>query len=328
MNDQGYVLFVAEEQGRSRHRRRGHWPGWHVLRRQILKQLTVPKDGKVYVRTGDIADWPAMPSRGSKRPFAWEELFKANFGPLRGDDNKDHFRIMFGAGADPQRGLKSWEMGSGAKASASRGLDASDAFIDGLFKQWEGEYRKTGNPLFSLKGDNIELALDEKSGTRKRFGDNCGAAFVHLLTELNRRLKKLDPRCTLYWMPNPYYTVNWDFERLSRQVREAGGLPSEIGLWWTGHYVFSGIMTSADISGYQRAFYGKNPIRGCAASSTTITADKEPSGRASDFFAMPHAIRKSRSISTASRTSEARRSTASPVTTSSGTPKCTGRISR
>jgi len=46
------------------------------------------------------------------------------------------------------------------------------AFIDALMKQWEAEYRRTGNPLFTLKGDDIELALDEKSGTRKRFGDS------------------------------------------------------------------------------------------------------------------------------------------------------------
>jgi hypothetical protein len=53
-----------------------------------------------------------MPWRGSKRPLAWEELYKANFGPLRGDDNQDHFRMVMGAIADPQRGPKSWTTSS------------------------------------------------------------------------------------------------------------------------------------------------------------------------------------------------------------------------
>ncbi len=288
MGEQGYVLHVGPAPGKEEAVIviAGVGPAGTYYGLQTLKQLTALKDGKLYVRLGRIVDWPAMPWRGSKRPLAWEELFKANFGPLRGQDNAEHFRIYFGAGADPQRGLKSWEA-PGTKASASRGLDASDAFIDALFKSWEAEYRRTGNPLFTIKGDDIELALDEKSGTRKRFNDNHGAAYLHLLSELNRRLKKLDPRCTLYWMPNPYYTVNWDFERLSRQVREAGGLPGDIGLWWTGHYVFSGIMTADDIGGYQRAFYGSNPMKTRGFIYDNHGRADEPSGRMSDFFAMP-----------------------------------------
>ena len=243
---------------------------------------------------------------------------------LRGDDNKEHFRIFFGAGVDPQRSLKSWEIGTGVKTNAGRGLDASDAYIDWLAKQWEAHYSKTGNPLFTLKGDDIELDLDEKSGTRKRFEDNYGAAFVHLLTELNKRLKKLDPRCTLYWMPNPYYTVNWDFERLSQQVRDAGGLPSDIGLWWTGHYVFSDIMTAADISGYQKAFYGNNPIKVRGLIYDNHGRADEPSGRLPDFFAMPQ--RDPDIAKLPQRHLERARlagSTASPATISSGTRKPT-----
>lgn len=287
MGEQGYVLHIGESPGDKAPVIAivGIGPAGTYYGLQTLRQLTLVKDGRVYVRVGTIIDWPAMPWRGSKRPLAWEELFKANFGALRGEDNKEHFRIYFGAGISPQRGLKSWEIAAGAKTTRGKGLDASDAYIDWLIGQWEKEYRKTGNPLFSLQGDDIELELDEKSGTRQRFKDSYGAAFVHLLTQLNNRLKKLDPRCTLYWMPNPYYTVNWDFERLSRQVREAGGLPSDVGLWWTGHYVFSDVMTAADISGYQKAFYGDNPIkvRGLIYDNHGRADDR---GRMSDFFAM------------------------------------------
>ena len=288
MGEQGYLLFVGSlpDSDEAIVAVAGIGAAGTYYGLQSLKQLTAVKDGKIYVRAGTLVDWPALPWRGSKRPLAWEELYKANFGFLRGDDNKEHFRVALGAGADPQRGLKSWELKSGAKTTASRGLDASDAMIDAIFEQWEADYKKTGNLLFTIKGDDIELSLDEKSGTRKRFDDNCGAAYRHLLTELNRRLKKLDARCTLYWMPNPYYTVNWDFERLSRQVREAGGLPSEIGLWWTGHYVYSPVMTAADISGYQKAFYGDNPIkvRGLIYDNHGRI---DEAGRLADFFAMP-----------------------------------------
>lgn len=287
MGEQGYVLFVGNSfKNVPTIAVAGVGPAGTYYGVQTLKQLTIVKNGNVHVRSAQIIDWPAMPWRGSKRPLAWEELYKANFGPLRGDDNKEHFRVFFGAGVDPQRGLKSWEA-PGTKATASRGLDASDAYIDGLFKQWEAEFRKTGNRLFTVKGDDIELALDEKSGTRERFKGSYGAAFVHLLTELNRRVKKLDPACTIYWMPNPYYTVNWDFELLSRQVREAGGLPSDTGLWWTGHYVFSGIMTAEDISGYQKAFYGNNQIKVRGFIYDNHGRADEPSGRLADFFAMP-----------------------------------------
>lgn len=288
IGEQGYLLFAGElpETKEPVIAILGIGPAGTYYGVQTLRQLTLAKDGKIFVRMAQIIDWPAMPWRGSKRPLSWEELFKANFGPLRGEDNKEHFRVFFGAGADPQRNLKSWEIGTKAKTSASRGLDASDAYIDWLAKEWQAHFQKTGNPLFMLKGDDIELDLDEKSGTRKRFGNNYGAAFVHLLTELNKRLKALDPRCTLYWMPNPYYTVNWDFELLSRQVRDAGGLPSDVGLYWTGHYVFSGPMTAADISGYQKAFYGNNPIkvRGFIYDNHGRATEN---GRMSDYFAMP-----------------------------------------
>lgn len=288
MGEQGYVLFVGNLGGRDEGviAVAGVGPAGTYYGLQSLKQLTVIHEGKVFVRTGKITDWPAMPWRGSKRPLAWEELYKANFGVLRGEDNKDHFRISFGAGADPQRQLKSWELGTAARNTASKGLDVSDALIDALAKQFEAEYRKSGNRLFGVKGDDVELALDEKSGTRARFKDNYGAAFVHLLTELNKRLKKVDPGCTIYWMPNPYYTVNWDFELLSRQVREAGGLPGDVGLWWTGHYVFSPMMTEADIHGYQKGFYGTNPIT-VHGFIYDNHGRADESGRAADYFAMP-----------------------------------------
>jgi hypothetical protein len=289
MGEQGYVLYAGVPP-----RTKvpviaiaGGGPAGTYYGLQTLRQLTVVKGGKVYVRTGRIVDWPAMPWRGSKRPLAWEELFKANFGALRGDDQKEHFRVYFGAGADPQRGLKSWEIAAGARKTAGRGLDVSDAYIDWLFAQWRDHYKKTGNPLFTIKGDDIELELDEKSGTRRRFKGDFGAAFVHLLRELNRRLKALDARCTLYWMPNPYYTVNWDFERLSNQVRDAGGLPGDVGLWWTGHYVFSDVLTEADVTGYQKAFYRKKPVRVRGVIYDNHGRDAEPSGRLADYFAMP-----------------------------------------
>ena len=122
MGEQGYVLFIGE------HPKTkipviailGTGPAGTYYGVQTLRQLTVVKDGKVYVRTGQIIDWPAMPWRGSKRPLAWEELFKANFGALRGEDQKEHFRIFFGAGIDPQRSLKSWEIAAGEETERPR----------------------------------------------------------------------------------------------------------------------------------------------------------------------------------------------------------------
>src|SRR5262249_32361277 len=54
----------------------------------------------------------------------------------------------------------------------------------------------------------------------------------------------------------------------------------------TGHYVFSGIMTADDVSGYQKAFYGRNPIkvRGMIYDNHGRTGEN---GRLPDFFAMP-----------------------------------------
>lgn len=289
MGSQGYTLFVgqAEKYPQGVIAIAGVGAEGTYFGLQSLKQLSVVKDGKLYVRTGTITDWPEMEWRGSKRPAAWEDAYKANWGRLRGAGSDHPFRVDFAAGADPQRQLKSWERGTDARRTASGGLDASDAYIDHLVAQWKAAYKATGQPFFSLKGDDIELALDKRSGTHKQFQGDVGAAFVHLLTELDRRVKKIDPRCTVYWMPNPYYTINWDFVPLSRQVRRAGGIPSGVGLWWTGHHVFSPVMTAESIRSYQQAFYGENPIRVKGLIYDNHGRANDYGGRADDFFAMP-----------------------------------------
>ena len=245
------------------------------------------RDGKLLIRTGNIVDWPVMQWRGSKRPALWEDQYKSNWGRLSGSHRDHPFRIYFAAGVDPQRQPKSWELASDVRRSASRGLDASDEYIDHLMKQWKTAYDQTGQSCFSVKSDDIELELDKKSGTYERFNGDVGAAFVHLLSELDKRLKKIDSDCTLYWMPNPYYTVNWDFVTLSQQVRQAGGIPSSVGLWWTGHYVFSPVMTAHSIRDYQQAFYGENPIRVKGLIYDNHGRASDYGGRADDFFAMP-----------------------------------------
>lgn len=285
MGSQGYVLFVGEtvEHSGGVVVVAGVGPEGTYFGLQSLKQLTLTKNDNIYIRTGTIVDWPSMPWRGSKRPAQWEDAYKANFGKV----GQHPFRIHFGAGADPQRQPKSYEIAAGETKTRSRGLDVSDAYIDQLMAQWKASYERSNNPYFSLKGDDVELELDEKSGTRERFKGNVGAAYVHLLTQLNKRLKQIDPKCTLYWMPNPYYTTNWDFVPLSRQVREAGGLPSDVGLWWTGHYVFSPQLTEASIRGYQQAFYGDNPIKVKGLIYDNHGRANDYGGRADDFFAMP-----------------------------------------
>ena len=56
---------------------------------QTLDQLTVRKDGEVYVRRGHVLDAPTFDRRGSKRPFPWEHRFKANYAWYHAGANPD-----------------------------------------------------------------------------------------------------------------------------------------------------------------------------------------------------------------------------------------------
>jgi len=207
---------------------------------QTLKQIAYDKDGKVYVREGDILDWPTFPARGTKRTTGtWEYMLKSNFHYATAGNRKlavAHF-------AD-------WWMPIFAPIVEKKLLDASPAGVRRAI-DWMKKRHEIGARDYAIHLDDMPRKMTPE--TAALFRNNYQAAVAHIVREFYKAMKRTDPKANLYFMPEPYYTVS-DFEDYGRRIRAAGGIPADVGMHLCGPQVTSRAMPPDDIRDYTKAF--------------------------------------------------------------------------
>ncbi|MCJ8330729.1 MAG: beta-N-acetylglucosaminidase domain-containing protein [Lentisphaeria bacterium] len=78
-----------------------------------------------------------------------------------------------------------------------------------------------------------------------------GPAICYFLKELDKRAKQLSPDCRLFYMPQDY--SGRGETKVSKLIKEAGGLPKDIAMAWCGPGVFSPNLSVKSIKGYMEA---------------------------------------------------------------------------
>lgn len=236
LGKEGYLLLVTTDaKGRVVAILAGNSPVGDFWAVQTLKQLFAEKGGKRYITGVWTLDWPTFPRRGSKEMRNYMHQYKDNFS-------------WGGRGKHTQPLVENF--GTYIPYFAPGGaLDCSDENLAKLESQFAAHY-KNGAREFAIKFDDVGAGMVE--GTKQRF-KTYGEAICYFMKELDQRAKKLDPACKLYYLPQCYYS-NSNFRTFSKAIREAGGLPTDAGLCWTGTGVFSPTLPIPDIRDYAEAF--------------------------------------------------------------------------
>lgn len=259
LGDEGYLLLVTSQGDRVIAVVAGNAPAGDFWAVQTLRQLLVAKDEKRYLAGIWMLDWPSFPRRGSKEMRNYMPQYKDNFS----------------WGGRPGRGAKSVVENFGTYIpyfAPGGALDCSDENLAKLERQFANHY-KGGAREFAIKFDDVGSGLTP--ATRERF-DTYGKALSYFMHELDKKAKKLDPACKLYYLPQCYYS-NSGYRSFSKGIREAGGLPDDTGLCWTGTDVFSPTLPIPDITEYMQAF-------GCTKTKGLIYDNWARHG---DFFPTP-----------------------------------------
>ncbi|MHC4858817.1 MAG: beta-N-acetylglucosaminidase domain-containing protein [Planctomycetota bacterium] len=194
-----------------------------------LRQLTVVRDGRTWVRAGSIRDRPGFPYRGSKRPLTWESAYRANFSHQNRTDHRPRFVAVLSPGGV---------------------LDATETGVAKAARFFAEEHAK-GTRLFAIEFDDVGFGLTDETG--ERFG-SYPAAIVHYLRECREALRRIDRGAVLYWLPQTYWTRDPRLETFARDIGLAGGLPEDLGLVLTGPEVISEEIPAEEIARARRAF--------------------------------------------------------------------------
>ena len=260
LGPEGYLLFATKNpKGQTVVVLAGNSPTGDFWAVQTLKQLLVKESEKSYINGVWMLDWPSFPRRGSKE--------MRNYLP----ECKDNFSW----GGRPGKRMTPLveNFGTYIPYFAPGGtLDCSEESLAKLEKQFASNY-KNGAREFAIKFDDVGSGLTPE--TKDRF-DSYGEAISYFMRELDKRAKKLDPKCKLYYLPQCYYS-NSNFRTFGKAIRDAGGLPEDAGLCWTGTGVFSPTLPIKDIKEYMEAF-GLTRTKG-------LIYDNH--ARHSDFFPIP-----------------------------------------
>lgn len=234
MGREGYTLVVTQRaNGRVAAILAGNSPAGDFWALQTLKQLLVAADGKRYIAGVWMVDWPSFPSRGSKGGRNYQPQYKDNF--------------IWGGGSPAfyeNFGHNVPYMAPGGK------LDCSEAALAKYDVEIKKHF-KTGARAFAFKFDDVIVGMTDE--TAKRFDNNYGAAICFFVKEMDRRAKQLDPSCKLYYLPQCYYSNSF-YPEFAKAIRDAGGLPEDTGLCWTGTGVFSRTIPLEDTIAYMEAF--------------------------------------------------------------------------
>jgi hypothetical protein len=222
--DEGYVLAVSSEGSRTvvlaaaRDEAGRRWAACAV------EQVTTEIAGRRYIRACRILDAPVFPLRGSKRPQAWEEAYRANF--------------AWEAKLLPEH------RGRELVATTAPGspLDATPEGVARILEEWR-PWQERGVRRFCVKFDDVGFEMTPP--TRLRHG-TYPVALRSLVGALRAGLRERDPHAVLYLLPQTYW---WNDRRMApyaRALRETGGLEPDVGLVLTGPEIVS---DSIDVAG-------------------------------------------------------------------------------
>ncbi len=201
-----------------------------------LRQLGAQHDGRSLVRACRIVDAPGFPLRGSKRLRAWELDYRGNL---------SWGRAKVGASALEAELVDEVEV-----VSPGNPLDASDAAVRAVLDRFAAA-RERGVRRFALAFDDVGFDLTERS--RLAFG-GYARALRSYLGRVFEGLRKDDARAVLYYLPQTYWWTDARMEPFAGALREAGGLPRELGLVLTGPEVISDTIDTSGLIAARQAF--------------------------------------------------------------------------
>lgn len=235
---EGYLLLTSRRRGRAAAVLAGNQPAGDFWAVQTLRQLLLEADGKRYLVGAWMLDWPSFRARGSKEMRNYLPQYKDNFAwGGRPGKNSGVLRLRANFG---------WHVPYWAPGGA---LDCSDAYLAKLEAEFAKHYKENGATNFAIKFDDVGVGM--KPETKERFPD-YGQAICYFMRELDKRAKKIDPACKLYYLPQTYGSKTGG--RVSKMIVGAGGLPADTGLCWTGPHVFSKVLEPAGMKLYLDSF--------------------------------------------------------------------------
>jgi hypothetical protein len=256
---------------------RGNTPAADFWALATLRQMIFSKDGVDYIREGVVLDFPKFKYRGNKRPRQWEWRYKANYAWF------SHFSTF------PNKTERAaYHRGRSAWIHHGEPLRATDQDMDDLIAGYTDPER--GRPVkgakscyqegcreFVLKFDDTSWQLSD--ATRKKFwaGDETATYFkalYHFVTGMHGRIKALDRRNVVYFMPQPYWHNAFSQREYAESLLAHGPLPEDMGLSVCGPEVISWTIPTACLSDY-RTLYG---LKGKAQIYDNF-------GRGGEFFA-------------------------------------------
>lgn len=200
---------------------------------EALEQLTLRRPGApTLVRDCLVVDAPGFPLRGSKRPQAWEEAYRANFAwGAREDDGFARREVV-----------PFYAPGSPLDATA-KGVERALAAL--------GPWQARGARRFAVKFDDVGFGLTPRS--QLAFGSYARAVVVYL-GAIRAALRSVDPAATLYYLPQTYWWNDPRMAAFSTALRGAGGLPHGTGLVLTGPEIISATIDAAGLDAACSAF--------------------------------------------------------------------------
>jgi len=229
---EGYVLVVTAREGRTFVLKAARDELGHRWADHALEQLTVTLAGGRFVRECRVLDWPEFVYRGSKRPQAWEQTYRANFawGTADGDGHDERVTVVFEAPGSP--------------------LDATDAGVAVVMERFRAGHER-GVRSFAVKFDDVSFGLTPES--ELAYG-GYARALVRFLSRVRSALAELDPGARLYFLPQTYWWKDPRMKPFAAALRSAGGVERDIGLVMTGPDVISQEIGVEGLAAARRAF--------------------------------------------------------------------------
>lgn len=263
---EGYMMAAVKHAGKDVVVLRGHdrrGLNWAVI---SLVQLLACRNSRLVLRRAEIYDYPAVGNRGYLAgswglnfPLdeAWYMLnFKMNKVVLRRHRTRD----------------VNWR---GVNDDVWASLEKTARLLNPLEIEWYFGYRALGNDALQVNccggedlqvlleharrtagmGGNFYLAFDDKRfplhpEDRRRFG-TAREADIYIVTRLYDGLRKTHPSAKLLFCPPFYYgpASQHSYDESREEYLEAIGarLPPEIGVFWTGGSVKSGLKTPGHV---------------------------------------------------------------------------------
>lgn len=251
----GHVIYTAAGRFRGKNAvlLAGNTPAADFWALATLRQMIFTAGGVHYIREGRILDFPRFTYRGNKRPRQWEWRYKANY-------------AWFFSGPNfPEKvALKDYHRHNGAWIHYGDPMRATDREMDQLIAGYQNQDRKRhvlgakecygqGCREFVLKFDDTGSALSEP--TRLKFSGDYFQALNYFLTGMHRRIKAIDRRNRVFFMPRPYWHNSFEQREFAEALLACGPLPEDMGLSVCGPEVISWTIPTGCLKDF-RELYG------------------------------------------------------------------------